>query len=164
MTTLPILRKTMSPSQPTSKNVMASVCVAGRLWLSLLLVVVFLLSLDTLQVKSLLVYDRQALLDLQHNVGDLSRTWTIFTLPGSPVPVASFDAVAPSCTFFYQQSRYHKGPHLSSCLWLCPLPSSFPSVWACDIVTVYRMWLAKLSHRFPLVMLSFLKPLKISPA
>lgn len=74
MTTLPILRK-YYVTIPTNFQEHDGVSVCG--WPSVALTFVggvFLLSLDTLQVKYLLVYDRQALLDLQHNVGDLSRT------------------------------------------------------------------------------------------
>ncbi|KAL6478666.1 hypothetical protein MHYP_G00120990 [Metynnis hypsauchen] len=48
---------------------MAPVCVAGRLFLLVWLV---LLSFGTSHIKSLLVYDRQFLLDLRHNVSDLA--------------------------------------------------------------------------------------------
>lgn len=44
-----------------------AVCVAGHLSLSLLSMLL-LLVFDTLQIKSLLVYDRQALLDFRHDV------------------------------------------------------------------------------------------------
>ncbi|KAL6461579.1 hypothetical protein MHYP_G00297230 [Metynnis hypsauchen] len=48
---------------------MAPVCVAGRLFLLVWLV---LLSFGTSHIKSLLVYDRQFLLDLRHSVSDLA--------------------------------------------------------------------------------------------
>lgn len=50
---------------------MAPVFMANRLLLSLYLVCLLFLSLDITQIRSLLVYDRQWLLNLQPNVKEL---------------------------------------------------------------------------------------------
>ncbi|XP_049924017.1 LOW QUALITY PROTEIN: uncharacterized protein LOC126404683 [Epinephelus moara] len=51
---------------------MAPVCMAGRLLLPLWLAFLLFVILGTVQIESLLVYDHQSILDLRHNVRDLS--------------------------------------------------------------------------------------------
>ncbi|XP_013870705.1 uncharacterized protein LOC106522286 [Austrofundulus limnaeus] len=55
---------------------MAPVYVAGRLSLSILVISLLFLSFGTSEIKSLLVYDRQTLLDLRHPVNKVSTSAT----------------------------------------------------------------------------------------
>ena len=50
---------------------MAPLCVAGHLLLLQWLMFLLFITFATNQIESLLVYDRQALLNLRHNVGEL---------------------------------------------------------------------------------------------
>ncbi|KAL6464601.1 hypothetical protein MHYP_G00269180 [Metynnis hypsauchen] len=64
------VRRLLDPRRRGEKRFkMAPVCVAGRLFLLVWLV---LLSFGTSHIRSLLVYDRQFLLDLRHSVSDLA--------------------------------------------------------------------------------------------